>query len=289
MAAAAVLLTAAGPQSWAWGRAGHRLTALVAEQYLTPATQAAIKELLGTETLAGVSTWADEYRVQHPETAPWHFADIPKDQATYDRTRDCPAAADPNVKWRDCVTDRITYFELQLADTKLPREQRYQALKYLVHFIGDIHQPLHAIGDARGGNGIRVTFLGSSQCGSYNCNLHGVWDDSMIEHHNLSEAKYVAFLLTDIREHDWEKRAGGTPIQWVNASHQYAVNAFAPNGALIGKDYVEEESRVVDSQLALGGLRLARVLNSILGHESVPPMPAATTPRAEERKALPKP
>ncbi len=274
IAAAALLSFGCGPL-WAWGREGHRLTALVAENYLTAETQAAVKELLGKESMADVASWADEYRVDHPETGAWHFADTPSTADKYDRARDCPAAADPAAPWHDCVVDRIVYFESRLADKSLSHQQRAEALKYLIHFIGDVHQPFHLMGDDRGGNNIVVSFLGSPTCGSYKCNLHGVWDDAMIEHHGLSEKKYVAFLLADINEHDWEKLAGGTPVQWANVSHRYAVNALAPNGALLDSSYYATEIKVVDSQLSLGGLRLARVLNTLLSGQPVPPAAAA--------------
>jgi hypothetical protein len=287
LAAAALLFCIATPRTWAWGREGHRLTALVADNYLTPETRAAIKDLLGKDSIADVASWADEYRQEHPETAKWHFADTPSTETTYNRDRDCPVSSDPTSKWRDCVVDRIVYFEMRLADKSLSHDQRAEALKYLIHFIGDIHQPLHIMGDARGGNQIAVTFMGSTQCGTYKCNLHGVWDDEMIEHHNMNEKKYTAYLVADIQEHDWEKLAGGNPPQWATASHQYAIKAFAPNGALITKEYYTEEIAVVDSQLALGGLRLARVLNTILGGQSVPPMPANIPSPA--RTTLPKP
>lgn len=288
VAAAAMLFCIATPRSWAWGREGHRLTALVADNYLTTEARAAVHDLLGKETIVDVASWADSYRQDHPETGKWHYADTPLAETAYNRDRDCPApATDPNAQWRDCVVDRILYFEMRLADTTLPHDQRAEALKYIVHFVGDIHQPYHVLGDERGGNDNAITFMGSTQCGSYKCNLHGTWDDTLIEHHDLSEKKYTAYLLADIQEHGWEKLAGGNPIQWANASHKYAVNAYAPNGALITKDYYTEEIKVVDSQLALGGLRLARVLNTILGHQSVPPMAAAGDTPA--RIAMPKP
>lgn len=260
-----VLLTVT-PASWAWGREGHRLTALVAEHYLTPQTQAAVSELLGHETLADVASWADDYRIDHPETGAWHYVDIPRSAKGFDRQRDCPApAGDPLARWRDCVTDRILYFEQRLADTSLTRRDRAMALKFLVHLIGDIHQPFHAIGDARGGNDIPVVFLGSTQCGEYRCNLHGVWDDSLIEDRGLSQKKYLDLLLEEIQQNHWEHFAGGDPIMWANVSHHYTVNAWAPNGALLTRAYVTQAQRIVDGQLALGGLRLAHVLNEILG------------------------
>lgn len=273
---AALLFSLSVPRSWAWGREGHRLTALVAEAYLTDDAKTQIKELLGNESLADVAPWADSYRASHPETGPWHFVDIPKDQDKFDRTRDCPVpSTDSKSPWRDCVTDRILYFEGRLGDETLSKADRAEALKFLVHLIGDVHQPLHAIGDARGGNGVSVNFLGSSQCGNYKCNLHGVWDDEMIEHRGLNETKYTETLLQEIKDNHWERMAGGEPTTWANVSHHYAVQAFAPNGALITHEYYEEESKVVDAELALGGLRLAHVLNRILEKPEAP----ATAPK----------
>ncbi len=149
-------------------------------------------------------------------------------------------------------------------------QERATALKFVVHLIGDVHQPFHALGDAHGGNEIHVTFLGSNQCGTKSCNLHGVWDDSIIEHEGLNEKKYTAKLLQEIKQNHWERMNGGEPTTWANVSHHDAVEAYAPNGAMLTREYVTEESKVVDAQLALGGLRLARVLNRILGTTEVP-------------------
>jgi len=274
-----LLFCMATPRSWAWGREGHRLTALVAEQYLTPEAKAQIEQLLRAdsrshETLADIAPWADTYRTEYPETAGWHYVDIPKAAEKFDRLRDCPVSkADPKSPWRDCVTDRILYFEGRLGDTSLSLEQRAIALKFLVHLIGDIHQPFHALGDDRGGNGIAVSFLGSSLCDTYNCNLHGVWDDSIIEEQKLSEQKYTDRLLQEIKDNHWERMDGGEPTTWANISHHYAVDAWVPNGTLLTHEYVAEESKIVDAQLALAGLRLARVLNRILAAPDVPPTP----------------
>jgi hypothetical protein len=252
---------------------------LVAEQYLLPVTKAQIVELLqadakSRETLADVAPWADDYRTDHPETAQWHFVDIPKSAATFDRNRDCPVTKkDPKSPWRDCVTDRILYFEGRLGDTSLSEADRAIALKFLVHFVGDIHQPFHALGDDRGGNGISVTFLGSTSCGTNRCNLHGVWDDSIIEAQGLNEKQYTDRLLQKIKDNDWERMAGGEPTAWANISHHYAVDALAPNGAFLTREYVMEEAKIIDAQLALGGLRLAHILNGILG--TTPHTPAA--------------
>jgi hypothetical protein len=281
--AALLLIGFAVPQGWAWGREGHRLTALVAESYLTPETKAQVALLLhadskSKETLADVAPWADEYRQSHPETAGWHYVDIPAAEARFDRQRDCPVSAtDPKSPWRDCVTDRILYFEGRLGDETLSLPERAVALKFLVHLIGDIHQPFHALGDERGGNNISISFLGSSQCDTNRCNLHGVWDDTMIQERNLSEPKYLALLQQEIVENHWERLSGGEPTTWANISHKYAVDALVPTGSVIKRDYYTEEIKIVDAELALGGLRLARALNRILGTAAASD---ATTPLA---------
>ena len=86
----------------------------------------------------------------------------------------------------------------------------------------------------------------------------------MIEQRGLSEEKYTTLLLHEIKDNNWERLAGGEPTTWANISHHYAVQALVPQGALLTRDYYNEESKVVDAELALGGLRLARVLNNIL-------------------------
>ncbi len=266
MLCAALCFSLTAVPCWGWGTEGHRLTALVAEQFLTPAARTEVAKLLHQQSMADIASWADDYRTEHPETGKWHYIDIPGTAEAMDRDRDCPlSASDAKSPWRDCVTDRILYFEGRLGDASLSSEERAMALKFVVHLIGDVHQPFHAIGDARGGNSTRVTFLGSTQCGTFTCNLHGVWDESLIEAQGLSEPKYLARLLKEIKENDWEKLSGGAPAAWANISHHYAVLAETPNGAILMRDYVQEESKVVDAELALGGLRLARALNRILG------------------------
>jgi nuclease S1 len=155
------------------------------------------------------------------------------------------------------VTDRILFFEERLQDS-LSREEHTIALKFVVHFIGDLHQPFHAFADARGGNGIAGTFLGSGTCGKYSCNLHGVWDTSLIEEQGLTEAQYRDRLLDEISQHHWDREANGDPVSWANRSHAFAVKALVATGPSINEEYVGQEAPVVDQQLALAGLRFAK-------------------------------
>lgn len=280
------LLAIITPQSWGWGREGHRLVGLVAEHYLTPAAREQVDMLLHGQSLAEVAPWADEYRLEHPETAPWHFVDIPSSAAEFNRDRDCPMPRnDPHSPWRDCVTDRILYFEGRLGDTSLPPAERAVALKFLVHLIGDIHQPFHAIGDARGGNDIHVTFLGQQQCDGRLCNLHGVWDDQLIEEQHLNERQFAGLLLQQIAENHWDRLAGGEPTTWANISHRYALNALPEPGGYISREYVAQATKIVDQQLALAGLRLAHVLNRIL--DDTPPADARRVPLPKPQAAPP--
>ncbi len=112
------LLSVTAPAS-AWGRQGHRPVALVASDHLSPVAAENIRYLLGRDSMADVASFADDYRSVHPETAPWHFVDIPGSEKSYLRERDCPVPLvnglpDRTARWRDCAVDRILYFTAQL-------------------------------------------------------------------------------------------------------------------------------------------------------------------------------
>ncbi len=202
IAMVALVLAGAAP-CWGWGPQGHRLVAEVAWDHLTPEAKTSVQALLGDESLADVSSWADHYLDGNTQTALWHYVNIPVDAAAYDRDRDC--AVQPGVKagsardkWRDCAVDRIDYNEQRVADASLDRVDRAVALKFLVHFVGDLHQPFHGLGVERGGNGIPVSVFGSASCGNYPCNLHAVWDAGLIDHRHLDDAAYLKALEAEI-------------------------------------------------------------------------------------------
>ncbi len=251
----------------AWGREGHRLVAEVAQDHLSPIARKNVKALLGTETLADVAAWADEYRPLEAQTGPWHYTDLPAGSDTYDRDRDCPIQpgvklGSRNDKWRDCATDRILFFESRLKDQALDPADRATALKYLVHFVGDIHQPMHATGFEKGANGIPVTVFGSATCGQYNCNLHAVWDSGLLQHTGLSEPDYLHRLEKGIKT---QHLLAGTddPAVWTGESKKASDEAMLPKGAAVDEAYYLREIPVVDQRLELAGLRLANVLNGI--------------------------
>ena len=270
VAMAIVLLIAGLPAPMrAWSGQGHRLVALLAADRLTPVARRNVTWLLGPESLADVSSWADRYLEGNYQTFYWHFLNIPPDATSYDRDRDCPrqpgvAAGGRSDAWRDCAVDRILYNKARLADTTLDRADRAIALKFLVHFVGDLHQPFHALGVGHGGNDIKVTLFGSETCGNNACNLHWVWDGGLMEHRALDDAHYLPVLRELIARNKWETSAAGTPAEWAMQSHDLARAALLPEHGGADEAYYRAHIATVESRLALAGVRLAAALNEVL-------------------------
>ncbi|HST78170.1 MAG TPA: S1/P1 nuclease [Verrucomicrobiae bacterium] len=256
-------------QLLAWGPKGHQVVADVAYSRLTPQTRKNLKLLLGHETLASISTWADDVRKQHDEAYDWHFVDIPKDAEGFDEQRDCfrpqDKHKDAQTDHHNCVVDRIEIFEHVLGDANATREQRTEALKWVVHFVGDLHQPLHAIDEARGGNDIKLPVFGNSQCGDYPCNLHWLWDSILLEHAGLSEHDYARRVQKLIRTEHLDQKAGGGPVDWANESHLQARKILQDRPAAVDQAYYDANIKLINEKLALAGIRLASVLNNTLG------------------------
>ncbi|GAA3746579.1 S1/P1 nuclease [Terriglobus aquaticus] len=276
---AALLLPCLTTPAHAWGPQGHKLVAMVAMEHLTPTAKKNIKFLLGKETLADVASWPDVYRPLETQTGPWHYVDIPEGAGTYDRERDCPTqpnvkAGSPGDKWRDCVVDRILFFEGRIGDATLDPADRAIALKYLVHFVGDIHQPLHTTGVQKGGNGITVNVFGSDTCGKYPCNLHSVWDSGLILHRQLNDKQYLALL-----DHEFASTPPAAtpddPATWANEGNALLPGLMLPQGGVVDQAYFDREIPVVDRQLEVAGLRLAAVLNRTFTSAPVTFKPAA--------------
>ena len=280
LACIAVALLAAAVSSTsvlAWGGQAHRLVARIATSRLTPAADRAVRSLLDGARLADVAAWADQQEGRDPQTASWHYVNIPLDASRYDRERDCPIArsargrsvAGPNPRWRSCVVDRILYYEERVGSGALGRAERAEALKFLIHLVGDVHQPFHAIDVARGGNGLGVTAFGSTNCAPrgaspFSCTLHGVWDSTLIAHRRLNDDRYLAELERAIAQYGWSAGTGA-PADWANESHALAKIALLPAGGVVDENYAREQLRIVDERLARAGLRLAALLNRRLG------------------------
>jgi len=137
----------------AWAKEGHEIIAIIAEQRLQPEVRDAVTALLENTTFVKAASWADEVRTK--QTAPWHYVNIDIKDAEYDAARLCPAD--------QCVVGQIERFRRELSNTELDFNKRQKAVKYLIHFVGDLHQPLHAgQNNDHGGNDVQVEFLGKT-------------------------------------------------------------------------------------------------------------------------------
>lgn len=272
---ALALAGAASASPIAWGSQGHRVVGLIAADRLTPVARDNVRWLLDGQSLADVASWADTITSDQQQTSLWHYLNIPPEASGYDRDRDCPRqpGASPGSRgdrWRDCVVDRIGYWEERLADRKLDRADRATALKFLVHFVGDLHQPFHALGVGRGGNDVHVRVFGESNCAPATapkpspCNLHSVWDSRLIGHRNIDDREYVAVLRKLIVDKRWGNAPAGTPAQWAEQSWRLAKEALVTPNTDIEEGYYRRHIAVIDERMALGGVRLAAVLNRVL-------------------------
>ena len=241
------------PPAYAWGEFAHHVIGRVAEQLLSPHAQQEVHILLDSQSLADVSDDADKWRQTRPETSLWHYVNIPFAAATYLRDRDCPQD--------NCVIAAIERSRSLLADRSRAQSARKEALIFLVHFVADLHQPLHCIdNNDRGGNEVAVTFFGEPNT------LHSVWDFDLLAHTRLREHAYVKRLQKMIATRKVEKLQRGTISDWALASHALAkAHAYRlpPNGE-IRSGYYNANIPVVDTQMANAAVRLAWMLNEAL-------------------------
>lgn len=156
------------------------------------------------------------------------------------------------------------YIPAGLDRQECPKQDRLEALKFLIHFVGDIHQPLHAIAEDRGGNYTHITEFGSSQCGTRPCNLHSAWDFGLIEHKARSEEQYTSDLEQLILCRHLQSQAGAAPASWANESFRIAKEVWLNDGGAVDEAYFRKNIPVVNERLALAGLRLAKLLNDCL-------------------------
>ncbi len=250
-AAAAVTLAAAvaAPGSaCAWGADGHRLVATVAEGLLTPEAKAEADRLLALDpgaTLASISTWADE--VRSPATAAWHYVNFPRGSAcTYDAAQLCAGGA--------CVVSAIERQTAILA-SKAPDADRLLALKYLVHFVGDVHQPLHAgYADDKGGNTYQLQAFGRGT------NLHALWDSGLIRNWPGGLPALQAAVVAD------PGNADGTAAGWAEESCRIVgTEGFYPPTHTLEAGYPDRWGPALAQRLGAAARRLAAVLNASLG------------------------
>ena len=253
------LLLAGVVPAWSWGPVGHRIVAQIAEKRLHAQTRKRLQLLAGKGTsLASLANWADDIREERPETGRWHYINIPPDATELDLDRDCPGA--------DCITVKAREF-LGIVRLGLKEQQeRLDALRFLIHLMGDLHQPLHvAFARDRGGNDIPIVFL------SEESNLHKLWDSDLLGKHIKDEDVFAAQLLSEIRPQDEKRWSRGHLREWTWESRQLALEAAydglpGEEPKTIDDAYSRRAWEIAKEQLAKGGIRLAVIMNEVWGH-----------------------
>lgn len=257
--------------TFAWGDKGHRIVARIAWANLTPAARTKIASLLTNDSFLDVcrddqhlpvannadqfvciATWADKVRNERKNTTHWHFVDIPRDAQTYLASRDCKEDA----QFGDCVIQEVERAFADLSNQQTNATDRAEALKFLVHFIGDMHQPLHDATDTRdqeaiangektdrGANLKFVTWLGK-ETNPFNDNweLHAVWDTGIIQEVDPQEVHFANALLQALTAAEkassnvspasvhWASTLHPTLVKWAEDSHAIAVNQAYKTG-----------------------------------------------------------
>ncbi|KAH8838397.1 hypothetical protein MCOR03_011747 [Pyricularia oryzae] len=283
----APLILSGLPGALAWGSLGHITVAYLASRFVAPQTETYLQRLLRNDTdayLAGVATWADSIRYTKwgHFTGVFHFID-----AKDDPPRSCSVDMDRDCKDQGCVVTALQNYTSRMMDLDRLREwERAQAAKFVVHFVGDMHQPLHDEDVARGGNGIHVLWHGREY------NLHSVWDSAIAEQLRggvrRGRGMYdAAKVWAD--ELEREVKAGrfraeseawldgvdladpvGTALIWARQGNAFVCSHVLPEGpeAIKGQElsgkYYEEAAPVIESQVARAGFRLARWLDLIV-------------------------
>lgn len=252
--AAIFFLSIAPVPALAWGAQGHEIAAAAALDELTPAARAQVGQLLGSPAMMiHDSNWADEIRDRRPQTAAWHFVDIPLEAPGYDPRRDCTGG--------NCVVAQIEHDRAILADRRRPAPQRADALRFLIHFVADIHQPLHAVDDDdRGGNAIRVSWQGGR------ATMHHIWDTTVVEGLGFDTAAIAAGLVREPARKAWQS---GSAAAWAVESRNVArdeVYALTRGRRTLRlpQGYLRAEAPVARLQLARAAARLAWLLNGAL-------------------------
>ncbi|MFN2334164.1 MAG: S1/P1 nuclease [Wenzhouxiangellaceae bacterium] len=251
-------------QAHGWGVTGHRVSAEIAERYLTPKTRHGVTAILGRETLAQASTWPDFMRADPDEfwqvTAnPWHYVTVPPGKQ-YNEVG-APPQGD--------AMSALKKFSAQIHDPDSTLYEKQLALRFVIHIVGDLHQPLHVgHGGDRGGNDFKITWFGQPS------NLHRLWDSQMIDHKQLSYSEMKRWLQTEITADLYREWGNPDPMVWVAESaglrdriypetpEQVPGETEAPIPAL-GWDYVYRWNDDLERRLKQAGVRTAVYLNAL--------------------------
>lgn len=271
--------------AYAWGDEGHEVIGLIANNYLDPAVRAKVSAILAGDTthltthtlIDSEATWADKFRdssaAHRAQTAQWHFVDIEitapnLTSACFGRPQLRAGTLASNGSANDCVVDKIEEFQAELQNSATSATEVREALQFVLHFVGDVHQPLHSSDDHdAGGNDKTVTAPGIASN-----NLHHYWDTEFVNLLGSSESAIAQSLIANITGAQRAQWSAGTADDWAMESFTIAQNhAYgllpAPSGTnhySLPGSYVTDAKSVVATQLSKAGVRLAFVLNNAL-------------------------
>lgn len=274
-----VLLSLPVQDALAWGAKGHRLTALIAEQLLSPTARLRLKAILGTGDLAAAALYLDIHKDELEKTVKgsrqWHFDDRPTCDADEPKVDYCPGG--------NCASVQLKRQYGILINPESSTADKRFAIRVIAHLAGDIHQPLHASDhDDSGGNAIKV--LGNWS-GGKKANLHSVWDNDFVskafeggDYKNKTEGQIATMLVEQITAAEREAWRKGRIASWLNESYEKAVNVaygrlpnfacsvedFADKPVTLDDEYIANAVLTVPDQLKRGGVRLAAILNRAL-------------------------
>lgn len=241
--------------SFAWGVLGHRVIGGIADHHLTAAARAEIKKLLGNESIAMASNWADFIKSDrsYDYISTWHYINLPEgmSRAKFERNLQGDTAAN--------LYTRLQMILGKLKSGKLSRENKIFYLKLLIHLVGDAHQPMHtARPEDRGGNNIKVYWFNTPT------NLHRVWDEHLVEFQQLSYTEHIAAInfAKPAQISTWQ---GQRLSDWLYESYQLAGNVYTDvkEGQRLSYSYNYRYVNSMNQQLLKGGIRLAGLLNNI--------------------------
>lgn len=256
--ASAMLIFLSGISSvaMAWGPDGHRATGAIAWELLDRRTQTEVLRLLrlkGERSLAEAGTWADRIRgnENYAWAAPLHYVNFPASWQGYDEKRDCPE--------HGCILQAINTYSTKLKSRELNDHERAEALLFLVHFVEDIHQPMHTgLKEDRGGNDVELKFYG------FPTNLHALWDTYLPAGFIDDWQVFALSQVDQLDRREVMQGSPGNPATWAEESHRLAhTNAYTDRDVL-GEAYYEKNKPVVELRLRQGGIRLAMVLRDAL-------------------------
>jgi hypothetical protein len=242
-----------------WGVVGHRTIGKIAENHLNPKAKAAVQELLGSQTLADVSTWADEIRSQpeYKNMASWHYVDLPLGLSYAEFQKGIEGMEKDNVYKALLKQEQI------LGDHAAPAVDRAIALKWIVHLVGDLHQPMHVSREEdKGGNTIQLNFNGTGT------NLHALWDTKLVERQGMTYEQLAEKYdhVSDAQVAQWQK---DPLMKWLWESYEISTKLYAEVDAMksraIDDSYYQAHVGTVQERMTQAGIRLAGVLNGILG------------------------